>query len=508
MTEGMCQMNDPDTIVGRIDRFAAKDPGKPAVVFGDRSITYGQLADASVRLAGVLQAQGVAPGERVCLLAGNAPEYLIFYHAVLRCGAALFPVNAELTVSEIAFIIGHAAPALVVCDEAHRAPLDAALAESQRTVASAVLEALVAESQREDDVTGALPPRRPHDLALVIYTSGTTSLPKGVPATDLIELRAADAFAQVWNVEADDLFVCALPLSFLFGLHTAMTVAFAQGATVLLFDRFHPVRVLESIERHRATVMLGVPTMYAMMLEHVAQTGRRYDLGSVRMSASSGAPLAVATRSALGQALGLQVQDYYALSECRPIFSFRADRQDEVPEGSVGAVVPGVEVRIVDDRGAEVAEGGTGSILVRSPTLMAGYFRDAERSAAALVDGWFLTGDLGRQDAEGFFYISGRTRDQVISGGQKISAVEVENVLLQHPAVAQAAVVGEPDEKYGELLKAVLVLRAGARTDEDALRAHCSERLAGYKQPRLYSIRDALPTSPAGKVLKRELVGG
>lgn len=499
-------MNDLNTIVGRVDHFAAKDPEKVAVMFGDSSISYAQFADASIRLASVLLERGVAAGERVCLIAGNGPEYLVFYHAVLRCGAALFPINADLTVSEVAYILGQAQPALVVCDEPHRAQLDKALAETQNSIPKAVLECLVIDSHSKVAAATSLPPRQPGDLALVIYTSGTTSAPKGVPATDLIELHSADAFAQVWKVTSEDLFVCALPLSFLFGLHTATTVAFAQGASVLLFDRFNPVRVLEGIERQRATVMLGVPTMYAMMLEHVSQTGKKYELGSVRMSASSGAPLAVTTRNALERNLGLRVQDYYAVSECRPIFSFRADRQGEVPAGSVGSIVPDVEVRIVDDCGTDVPAGETGSILVRSPTLMEGYFRDAERTAAALVDGWFLTGDLGREDENGFFYISGRTKDQVISGGQKISAIEVENVLLQHPAVAQAAVVGVPDEKYGELLKAVLVLRAGARTDEDALREHCMERLAAYKLPRLYSFRDELPTSPAGKVLKRELI--
>lgn len=502
-------MNDANTIVGRVDHFAAEHPEKVAVMFGDRAISYAQFADASTRLASVLLERGVAAGQRVCLIAGNGPEYLVFYHAVLRCGAALFPINADLTVSEIAYIVGHAQPVLVVCGESHRARLDTALAEAQISIPNAVLECLLTDSVSADIDAAArsLPPRRPDDLALVIYTSGTTSAPKGVPATDLIELRSADAFAQVWKVTSDDLFVCALPLSFLFGLHTATTVAFAQGASVLLFDRFHPVRVLEGIDRHRATVMLGVPTMYAMMLEHVSQTGRKYDLDSVRMSASSGAPLAMTTRNALERDLGLRVQDYYAVSECRPIFSFRADRQSEVPAGSVGSIVPDVEVRIVDDSGAEVPAGEIGSILVRSPTLMEGYFRDAERTASALVNGWFQTGDLGRRDEDGFFYISGRTKDQVISGGQKISAIEVENVLLQHPSVAEAAVVGVPDEIYGELLKAVLVLRAGVYTDEESLRDHCRERLAAYKLPRLYAFRDELPTSPAGKVLKRELIG-
>ncbi|MEJ8813126.1 AMP-binding protein [Variovorax ureilyticus] len=501
-------MHDLRTIVGRIDHFAAETPDKVAIEFGDRTITYAQLARSSAGLATVLRAKGLGAAQRVCLLASNAPEYLIFYHAVLRCGSALFPINADLSSSEIAYILGHADPVLAVCDASHSLPLADAQARAARPVPSLVLEDLFREAGRVDGGAAPAPLQEPRedDLALVIYTSGTTSLPKGVPATHRIELLSADAFASQWQVTADDRFVCALPLSFLFGLHTATMVAFAQGATVLLFEKFNPVRVLEGIASRRGTVMLGVPTMYAMMLEHVSETGKRYDLGSVRLAVSSGAPLAGPTRDAIERRLGMRVQDYYALSECRPIFSFHAGRLGDAPDGSVGMPVAGVEYRIVDEAGADVPCGEIGSLIVRSPTLMSGYFRDPERTAGALIDGWLLTGDLGRRDEEGAIYISGRTRDQVISGGQKISAVEVESVLLQHPAVAQAAAVGVPDEKYGELLKAAIVLRAAMQLDEDELRRHCKERLAAYKVPRLISFLDALPVSPAGKVLKRELI--
>lgn len=501
-------MNDLRTIIGRIDHFASETPDKIAIEFGDCRITYAQFAQSSIKLAAVLRDKGVGGAQRVCFLASNAPEYLIFYHAVLRCGAALFPINADLSPSEIAYILGHAEPVLVVCDAGHAPLLSDALSRAAEPVPNLVLEDLLRVADRPDGVAALepLPERREDDLALVIYTSGTTSLPKGVPATDRIELLSADAFASQWRVTSNDRFVCALPLSFLFGLHTATMVAFAQGATVLLFDRFNPVRVLDGIASRHGTVMLGVPTMYAMMLEHVSETGKHYELGSVRLAVSSGAPLAGPTRDAIERRLGMRVQDYYALSECRPIFSFDAAHLGDVPDGSVGMPVTGVEYRIVDDAGADVPCGEVGSLLVRSPTLMPGYFRDPERTAGALVDGWLVTGDLGRRDEQGAMYISGRTKDQVISGGQKISAIEVENVLLQHPAVAQAAAVGVPDEKYGELLKAAIVLRAAVQVDEDELRRHCKERLAAYKVPRLISFLDALPVSPAGKVLKRELI--
>lgn len=500
-------MNDHNTIVGRIDHFAATTPEKAAIIFGEQTITYAALAKASVQMAYLLKVKGIGAGDRVCLLSGNCPEYLVLYHAVMRCGAALFPINSDLAASEIAYILGHAEPALVVSDAASSGKIEAAQTLSSFAVVHEELEQLVAQSVQVPGDGAALHARKPTDLALVIYTSGTTSAPKGVPATDAIEIAGAETFAQIWNVTAQDRCLCALPLSFLFGLHTATLVAFMQGASVVLFPRFHPVRVLEGVVAQRVTMVLGVPTMYAMMLEHVTQTGIRYDLSAVRMAVSSGAPLAVATRDAIEANLGIRIQDYYALSECRPIFSFRADDAHAVPVGSVGALAPGVDVRLLDDEGQPVVQGATGSILVRSSnTLMPGYFRDPGRTAAAFDNGWFITGDLAYQDAKGHYYIAGRTRDQVISGGQKISAIEVENVLLQHPAVAQAAAVGVPDAKFGELLKAVLVLRPGAAQDEEALLAHCKDKLAAYKLPRLFSFREVLPISPAGKVLKRELI--
>ena len=500
-------MNDYNTILGRIDHFAATTPNKAAIVFGDKTLTYADLACASVQMAHVLQNKGIGAGDRVCLLATNCPEYLVLYHAVMRCGAALFPINSDLAASEIAYILGHAEPALVVSDTANTAKILGAQAQAAFKVPHAELEALAASAVESSTERAGLHQRKPSDMALVIYTSGTTSAPKGVPATDAIEINGADTFASIWAVSAQDRCLCALPLSFLFGLHTATLVAFSQGATVVLFPKFNPVRVLEGIVQNRITMVLGVPTMYAMMLEHVTQTGVEYDLSSVRMAGSSGAPLAVVTRDAIEAKLGMRIQDYYALSECRPIFSFRAADAQPVPVGAVGKAVPNVEVCLLDEEGSPVATGSTGSILVRSSeTLMPGYFRDPERTALAFKEGWFVTGDLAYQDIEGNYYIAGRTRDQVISGGQKISAIEVENVLLQHPAVAQAAAVGVPDAKFGELLKAVLVLRPGAVLDPDKLLEHCKDKLAAYKLPRLFSVRDELPVSPAGKVLKRELI--
>ena len=323
-----------------------------------------------------------------------------------------------------------------------------------------------------------------------------------------MEIRSACALGDYWDLRPGDISVCALPLSYTFGLFSASFTAFCAGASVLLFPKFHPVRVLEGIERHRASYMVGVPTMYSMMLEHVTQTGRRYDLSSVRMMAASGAPITLKTKEDFRTTFGVTLRDYYALSECTPIFSFdlRPESGSTPPPGSVGQLVRGAEVTLLGDDGQTVGAGDIGSLSVRSERLTPGYFRDPERNASAFDQGWFKTGDLAYRDPDGYFFIVGRDRDQVISGGHKIASTEVESVIARMPAVARVAVVGAPHPVQGEIVKAVIVCLPGQQLDAATVIHFCRERLAAFKVPQAVEFRSELPISPAGKVLKRQLV--
>ena len=495
-----------DGALGLIDGHAERAAGHPAILFGGQAMTYGELVAASRRLARVLAAQGVARGSRVCLMAHNCPEYYVMYLAVLRCGAAFFPINAQLSVEEAAYVLRNSAPALVAADGELRETMAAACAMAGIEVPGHGLARLL-ELAREESGRPLPLARDARDMALVIHTSGTTARPKGVVATDRMEVLSAQALHRRWAISPADISVCALPLSYTFGLFTASYVALTAGATILLLPRFHPVHVLEAIERHGATYMVGVPTMYAMMLEHVRQTGRGYDLSSMRLMAASGAPIATRTKEEFEQVFGRRLRDYYALSECTPIFSFDPGRAGEsVPLGAVGSLVPGAEARIIDDAGRAVAAGETGALSVRSERLMPGYFEDPERTAAAFDGAWFKTGDLAYRDEQGWYFIVGRDRDQVISGGHKIASTEVEGLIARMEAVAGVAVVGSPDPVLGEIVKAVVVLKSGRQASAEEIIGFCQQHLAAYKVPRRIEFRQSLPISPAGKVLKRELV--
>ena len=340
------------TALTLIDAHAARDPAHCAVIFEDRVLSYGELVAASTRLAGTLVGHGIGAGDRVSMIASNNPDYYIAYLAVLRCGAALFPINTDLTLDEVSYIIGKTDPALVIADEALHARASEAIAALERKPVLMRLEHLQAEA-RTQVVSGEFPKRSGDDIALVVHTSGTTARPKGVVASDRMEIRSACALGDYWDLRPGDISVCALPLSYTFGLFSASFTAFCAGASVLLFPKFHPVRVLEGIERHRASYMVGVPTMYSMMLEHVTQTGRRHDLSSVRMMAASGAPITLKTKEDFRTTFGVTLRDYYALSECTPIFSFdlRSESGSTPPPGSVGQLVQGAEVTLLGDIG-------------------------------------------------------------------------------------------------------------------------------------------------------------
>jgi len=491
--------------IGRLLASHARDSDHSAIVFGDTSITYGQLLAQVRHVAALLSDVPVRRGDRVLILAANTPAYLVNYLAVVELGAVFIPVHVDLAPPEISYIVQHAEPALVICDP----ELWSKLAEAGVPSGTPVF----APDWYQNDGYLAAPgspadapayERHPDDDVLICYTSGTTSSPKGVTASHRVEIASASGFGTMWQITREDTFTVALPLSSLFGLHTASFVALAHGATILLLPRFNPVLVLEAIEAYRPTVFLGVPTMYAMMLEHVRQTGKRYDLSSIRLAVASGAALPSALKEGFRALLGVEIVEYYALSEIRPVFSPDLRMRMPVPEGSVGYLAPNTEARILDEHGKRVDDGNIGSLFLRAPSLMKSYFRDPERTAAAIRDGWFETGDLVRREGD-FYFLAGRTRDQIICGGAKISALEVEDVLSRHEGVLAAAVIGVPDDKYGQLVRAVVVRREGADVTVEELAQHCAKSLAAYKIPRSFIFMARLPVGPTGKVLKREL---
>jgi long-chain acyl-CoA synthetase len=345
-------------------------------------------------------------------------------------------------------------------------------------------------------------PRQDEDTAVILYTSGTTGTPKGAELTHAnLRQNAAVTISTLIDLTHEDVVVGCLPLFHAFGQTCALNAAVAAGAAVTLVARFDPATVLKVIERDRATVFEGVPTMFVAMLSAGPTVA---DTSTLRVCISGGAALPVEILKGFSEAFRVPILEGYGLSETSPVASF--NHVGRTRAGSIGHAVAGVEMRIVDDAGAEVAPGEIGEIAIRGHNVMRGYWNRPEATAEAIRDGWFHSGDLGRVDEDGFFFIVDRKKELIIRGGFNVYPREIEEVLYEHPAVLEAAVIGIPHATHGEEIAACIALKPGADATPDQLREFAKERVAAYKYPRVVWLVDALPKGPTGKVLKREIV--
>jgi long-chain acyl-CoA synthetase len=339
---------------------------------------------------------------------------------------------------------------------------------------------------------------------VILYTSGTTGRPKGAELTQANLARNTEVMrTDLIHLVADDVIFGGLPLFHSFGQTCTLNTAVASGACLTLLPRFAPGEALQIMAGHRVTVFAGVPTMYVALL---AQPGRAaYDLSELRVCVSGGAALPVEVQRRFEEAFGCPVLEGYGLSETSPVASFNHPDRERKP-GSIGTPIRGVQMRVVDSRGDEVPRGEIGEIVIRGHNVMKGYWRKPEETAEAIQDGWFRTGDLGRVDADGYFMIVDRKKDMIIRGGYNVYPREIEEVLYEHPAVAEAAVIGLPHRALGEEVGAAVTLKPGADATAGELRDYVKAQVAAYKYPRKVWIVDELPKGPTGKILKREIV--
>ncbi|MCE5240542.1 AMP-binding protein, partial [bacterium] len=344
----------------------------------------------------------------------------------------------------------------------------------------------------------------PDDTAAIIYTSGTTGLPKGAMITHGNILFNISATIAGHGFRPDDIHLLIVPLFHVTGLNTIMPTAFYQGATLVVSGDPSPTSLLDLIERHHCTTVFTVPTTTILL----AQTPgvENYPLASLRLIAYSGAPMPVRAIQRLRELFpGKLLHNFFGLTETTSCTSVLPDGQAlERPE-SIGRVVPGLEAKIVDDAGSTLPPGEVGELLIRGPSIVKGYYNRPDATAEAIVDGWLHTGDTAFMDDEGYIFLQGRKKEMIIVAGENVYPVEVENVLTRHPAVAEAAAIGIPHSIFGEVVKAVVVLRPGHEATVRDLKRHCTEQLAGFKVPQAFEFRDALPRNPSGKVVKREL---
>lgn len=499
----MKALSDYRDIISPVIDHARENPNHPAFIFEGRTTTYAELLDDAHRIAMWLTRVGIVKGDRIAVLTENRVELFSIYLGAALLGAATIPLNADYGPSEIGYILGHAEPALLVATKPSMHRARESIADRRIPMGLVEMDVVIAEAKALLP-SNASPAASDDTLVLLCYTSGTTGAPKGVAATHANEIASAAGYCAMWAMRPTDRVLVALPLTFSFGFHAAVYVALLAGATVLLLPKFQPQAVIGAIDTLQATTFLGVPTMYAMMANYARDAGTKPSFAGIRLAASSGAALNEQTVEDCRTHLALEVRPYYAMTEVRPIFSFDLRNRDQPPRGSVGTLIAPTQARIVTEHGREADANEVGELLVRGPSFSGAYYRDPERTATALEQGWFKTGDLASRDEKGNYFIVGRTREQIISGGAKIAPIEVENVLLEHPAIAAAAVVGWPDPLFGEIVKAVVVKAKAELTAADVI-AHCQNRLAIYKVPKLVTFMDALPLAPSGKVLKAAL---
>ncbi len=436
------------------------------------ALTYGRLDRLAGGFARFLHHRGLRPGDCVALVTGNRWTFPVALLGALKLGATVAPLDPKLTADEQAAILRDLAPAVVAHD---------------------VLG---------DEADWEPPPAT--GPALVLYTSGSTGRPKGaVLSPAAVAFGVGSWVDPVMALTPGDVVLAVLPLSHSYGLNGALLAPLTVGATVVLLERFTPEAVLEAVTAHGVTVFPGVATMFHRLLEARASLD---GLRRLRLAPAGAAPCPWELCERWRQATGVRILRGYGMTELfRPISFVAADPEDR-PD-AVGRPVPGVSVQVVDDAGRALPPGETGELLVRSPGAMDGYLGAPEETRAVLTDGWFRTGDLARVTRDGFVAIEGRKRERILRGGYSVFPPEVEAVLLAHPDVAEAAVVGVPDADLGEEVVAYVALRPGAAVSPEALAAWCRGRLAAFKSPRRITVLRALPRSATGKVLKAALLG-
>ncbi len=499
-----------------LHRAMQQKPDSVATIYRGRRRTFREFGERVARLAAALRGLGVAAGDRVGLLALNSDRYLEAMMAVWWAGGVLCPINVRWSVSEIVYSLDDCDTGVLIVDDrftdlaeciratARRPPVFVHASDKESPAGMFALEHLVNTHAPVEDAG-----RGGHDLACIMYTGGTTGFPKGVMQSHLnLWSSCIQRMAQT-PPGRDSVLLHVAPLFHAAAVARAL-IQFIAGEAHVVVPGFDVVEVLETIERERITETILVPTMAHALLAHSDLA--KYDLGSLQRLTYGASPSAAAMVEQMAvKFAGVELSHSYGLTEACPLVSTNPpENHDEAARASglsrsVGRSLPGVDVRIVDDQGKELPRGTVGEIVVRGLNVMQGYWNKPEETAQALRAGWLHTGDGAYMDKDGYIFVVDRLKDMIVTGGENVYSIEVENVIARHADVAMCAVIGIPDDRWGEAVHAVVVLKPDAKLDEAALRAHCRTTLAGYKCPRTIEFCDELPTSAAGKVLKRDL---
>ena len=515
-----------------LDDSARDYPHREAIVFpaAQRRMTYAEVDAAACMVANLLVSRGIQPGDKVALSCPNLPYFSLVYWGILKAGATVVPLNVLLKGREVAYHLGDSdakayfcfqgTPELPIGEEGYAGFQQADGCEHFFVITAD----LAAESPFEGVQTfaQALGGQAPtfdtvetdeDDTAVILYTSGTTGQPKGAELRHR-NMRDNAKLGELLfgsSAESPDTFLCVLPLFHSFGQTVIQNGSAAYGGTVVMLPRFEAGPALELMQSEGITFFAGVPTMYWGLLHALKEAEGKVDVAKIkanlRVAVAGGAALPVEVHRAFERDFGVTILEGYGLSETSPVASFSTFGED-VRVGSIGKPVPGVEMTLIDpDSWDEVDPGAdaVGEIAIKGHNIMKGYYGRPEATEEAIRDGWFRSGDLGRRDEDGWYYIVDRSKDMIIRGGYNVYPREIEEVLITHPDVSLAAVIGIPHESHGEEIKAVVILEDGATVTEDELVAWGKEQMAAYKYPRVVEFVPSLPMTATGKILKREL---
>ena len=504
------------------DRAEIYFRGKIGVIDGELQFTYAQFAERTHRMANALRALGVRKGDRISFLSYNTHHLLEAYYGVIEAGAVLNPINIRLTPSDIGYILNHSASRVVFFHKDFAPLLQAAKNSLTSTQSFVIMEGEMggmATHEYEGLLASASHEYHPpefdeNDIAELFYTSGTTGTPKGVALTHRTLHLHAIYSALALNHGDADVILHVVPLFHVNGWGTPHTITMCGGTHVLL-RKFDPTALLELAQKYKVTHLLAVPVIYNALVNHPQL--HSYDLSSVRYMIAGGAPSSPTLIRSMEEKLHGRALVGYGLSETSPVIALASPRDhltaSEPPErrqerqAMTGWATPGSHLRVVDSSGRDVPANGQqiGEIVVRSNVVMHSYYKDPEATSNVIRDGWFHTGDMAVVDAEGYLSIRDRSKDIIISGGENISSIEIENAIQSHPAVFEVAVVAAPDENWGEVPVAMVVLKPGMNAQEEDLLQHSRAHLANFKIPKKIYFREQLPKGGTGKILKGEL---
>ena len=495
------------SLVAGFGAWLDRTPDKVAVICGEQTWSYAEFHRLTETLAGQLLAAGIQPGDRVAFHLFNVPELALGYMGCLKAGAIAVPINTRLKGPEIEYILRHSGAACYIGQPdlySEVTGFRGRLPELRRTYLTGTgrpEDGLVPfdELLRPSGACRLLPCLTGDQTAAILYTSGTTAHPKGVTHSHETLLQTTRAMGRM-QLDADQIVVIVSSMAHMVGFGMLFLSSLLNGATVVLLPRIEPLAVLQAIERHRCTYTFGLPILFHTLAQ--AQSATPHDVRSGRFYFCGGDSVSPALQEAFERAMGRGVCEAYGGTEAVPLTYNRPGR---ARVGSIGQAAEGVHLRLLDVQDRDVSPGEVGEICIQSPVRMSGYWRDPAATAMANRNGWFHTGDLARCDADGYYWFAGRSKEIIIRGGSNISPQEVEAVLLAHPGVREAAVIGRPDPVWGEIVVAYVALQTGFKGTEATLIEFARPRLAAYKLPEHIVFLDTLPKGPTGKLNRRAL---